>query len=273
MFTEERDSDVVKRVRLRDNKELFVISLIEHKSSVDYNVVMQLLRYMVYIWEDYEKNAEKEKEGIASTENFCYPPIIPIVYYEGISEWTACMSLAQRIIMRDVLCEFIPDFRYILVDIRSIERAELISKNDELSLVMIINKLKDSGEFKSLDLPEDYLQNIARKAPADVLDVIARVVTVILRELKLEENEVYEFTDQIKERKMGRILEHFQGYDVPATRREAREEGRKEGREEGREEERANTERERKRADLEKARADNAEAELARYIEKYGRLE
>lgn len=31
-------------------------SLIEHKSYVDYNVVMQILRYMVYIWEDYLKS-------------------------------------------------------------------------------------------------------------------------------------------------------------------------------------------------------------------------
>ncbi|MBR1914418.1 MAG: Rpn family recombination-promoting nuclease/putative transposase, partial [Lachnospiraceae bacterium] len=36
-----------------------MIALIEHKSTVDYNVSMQLLRYMVYIWEDYEKEQEK----------------------------------------------------------------------------------------------------------------------------------------------------------------------------------------------------------------------
>ncbi len=43
-------------------------------------------------------------------------------------------------------------------------------------------------------------------------------------------------------------------------------------REKGREEERVNTERERRRADTETARADTAEAELARYKEKYGDL-
>ena len=63
MFTEERDSDVVKKVRLPEKGELFLITLIEHKSYVDYNVVMQLLRYMVYIWEDYEKQKEKELQN------------------------------------------------------------------------------------------------------------------------------------------------------------------------------------------------------------------
>ena len=58
MFTEERNSDIVKKVRTKINDEsFFLISLIEHKSVVDYNVVMQILRYMVFIWEDYEKAA------------------------------------------------------------------------------------------------------------------------------------------------------------------------------------------------------------------------
>lgn len=38
----------------------FIISLIEHKSKVDYNVVMQIFRYMSFIWEDYEREMEKK---------------------------------------------------------------------------------------------------------------------------------------------------------------------------------------------------------------------
>ncbi len=37
---------------------MFFASLSEHKTKVDYNVSMQMLRYMVYIWEDYEKEME-----------------------------------------------------------------------------------------------------------------------------------------------------------------------------------------------------------------------
>ncbi len=63
MFTGERDSDMVKRVRLPEKGEMFIITLIEHKSYADYNVVMQLLRYMVYIWEDYAKQKESEQKN------------------------------------------------------------------------------------------------------------------------------------------------------------------------------------------------------------------
>lgn len=63
MFTEERNSDIVKKVRLKGNETSFyLISLIEHKSRVDYNVIMQILRYIVYIWEDYEREQEKKDE-------------------------------------------------------------------------------------------------------------------------------------------------------------------------------------------------------------------
>ena len=83
MFTEERYADTVKRVKISENNTLFFISLIEHKTKVDYNVSMQLLRYMVYIWEDYEKEMERAHKGITKTRDFKYPPILPIVYYEG----------------------------------------------------------------------------------------------------------------------------------------------------------------------------------------------
>ena len=40
----------------------YLISLIEHKAQVDYNVVMKILRYMVFIWEDYEQEATEKVE-------------------------------------------------------------------------------------------------------------------------------------------------------------------------------------------------------------------
>ena len=65
------------------------------------------------------------------------------------------------------------------------------------------------------------------------MEIISKVITVMLRKLNLEENEILDFTDQVRERKMGELFENFRGYDVPAVRREARAEGRAEGRTEG----------------------------------------
>lgn len=50
------ETDTVKRIRIREDESgvpVYLISLVEHKSQVDYNVSMQILRYMVCIWNEY----------------------------------------------------------------------------------------------------------------------------------------------------------------------------------------------------------------------------
>lgn len=49
----------------------------------------QLLRYTVCIWDDYAKTMEKAHPGISKTKGFRYPPVFPIVYYEGTGK---CME-------------------------------------------------------------------------------------------------------------------------------------------------------------------------------------
>ena len=63
MFTEERNSDVIKKVHLKKGEMPFCfISLIEHKSEVDYNVVMQIFRYMAFIWEDSVRSTSSHSQ-------------------------------------------------------------------------------------------------------------------------------------------------------------------------------------------------------------------
>lgn len=136
IFAEERNSDVVKRVRMKNNETPFyLISLIEHKSNVDYNVVMQVFRYMASIWEDYEKEAERQQTGISKSKGFCYPPILPIVFYDGEDNWTAAISLHEKVLLSDILGEYIPNYRCILLQLRDYSYADLMEKRDELSIV------------------------------------------------------------------------------------------------------------------------------------------
>ena len=67
----EFETDTVKKIHLpemRKDMPLYMVSLIEHKSDVDYNVCMQLLRYTVCIWDDYAKTMEKAHPGISKTK-------------------------------------------------------------------------------------------------------------------------------------------------------------------------------------------------------------
>ena len=227
-------SDTVKRIWISEKGTLFFISLIEHKTKVDYNVSMQLLRYMVYIWEDYEKEMEKKKKGISKTKGFRYPPILPIVYYEGSGKWTAPCNIRDRVCLDEAFEPFTPKFFYKLVQLNAYSVDELVGKKDELSLLMLINRLQSIAAFRELDLPKEYLKDLSENSTDELLDIIARVTATMLRHLHLPEEEVAEFTDQVKERDMAVLFEYFEDVDLPAERKKAREEGRAEGREEGR---------------------------------------
>lgn len=209
MFTEERSSDTVKRIKISENNTFYFVSLIEHKTKVDYNVSMQLLRYMVYIWEDYEKEMERQKRGISRTKDFRYPPILPIVYYEGSGTWTAPCNIKDRIFFDEAFEPFTPGFFYKLVQLNAYSVKELVGKNDELSLLMLINRLQDSAEFRELDLPKDYLENLAEHSTDELLGIIEKVTASMLRHLQLPEDEITEFTEQVKERKMAELFENF----------------------------------------------------------------
>ena len=70
----EFEADTVKKVRVRDKegeREVFVLPLVEHKTDVDYDVAMQLLRYMAVIWYDYKKQQEGLKEGSSGLKGCC----------------------------------------------------------------------------------------------------------------------------------------------------------------------------------------------------------
>lgn len=226
MFAEERSADTVKRVRLSDKESMFLVSLIEHKSYVDYNVIMQVLRYMVCIWEDYEKEMERQHKGISKTKNFKYPPILPIIYYEGKAPWTAAEHLRDRVLMSDVFAPYLPDFSYKLIQLNEYSQKELTEKKDDLSLVMLVNQIQGIEDFGRLDLPEEYLKNLSENTPEYIKDILVKVTGGLLRHLKIPEQDIINFTEQIKEEKrMGELFENFKDFDFPAAKKKAIEEG------------------------------------------------
>ncbi len=222
LFVEERNSDVVKRIHLK-NEEMpfYLVSLIEHKSFVDHNVVMQVLRYMVYIWEDYEKEQERLHPGRSKQKKFRYPPVLPIVYYDGPEEWTAAEELKDRIDFYELIPECIPNFRCILVRLHQFSNEELMQHKDELSVVMMISKLQKHTDLKNLSTEEvrRYLREVTEQSPEHLLDIISQVVRVLLSRINVSNEEAENFADQVKERRMGELFTYFEKYDVQEMRR------------------------------------------------------
>ena len=236
----EFESDTIKKVRLHrtdgiPDREIYVISLIEHKSVVDYDVAMQLFRYMSVIWYDYRMEQNKKKKDANRRKSFRYPLIIPFVYYEGKEKWTADLHLKDRIEFAEEMSEYIPDFQYHVVSVQQYTNEELSKKGDEMALVMLMNKIQS---------PEDWK-----------------------RFTKVPNEEAWELMGEIGGQGMGILFENAEKMDIQAERRNTQREKKRADAEK----ERADAEKE--RADTAEKRADIAEKQLAELREKLARLE
>ena len=233
LWQENRDSDSVKRIRLHQvpgTDTLYLIAMIEHQSKVDYDMSFRVLRYMVLILTDYAAEQEKQCKGITGTKTFRYPPVLPVVFYDGPGNWTAETNFSSRVYLRDALGEFIPNFRYLTVPLSRYTNQELVDKGDELSLIMLVDKLRSAADFGNLsEIPEEYFENLSRNSPESVLKLIGKIISVLLLRLNVPREEAAEFTDRIERRDFTVLFENFEAYDVQETRRISRAEGKAEG--------------------------------------------
>lgn len=228
MWQEGRDSDSVKKIHLKD-LPLFVITIIEHQSKIHYDMSFKILRYIVMVLTEYETEQEKVHPGVTKTKDFKYPPILPIVYYEGSQKWNADKNFRERTYLSNALGKYIPDFEYLVVPLADYTNQELIEKKDELSLIMLINKLRSSSDFKNLkEIPVEYFENLEKSTPEYLLKLIGKIIAVFLYRLNVPRKEVEDFTDQIERREFAMLFDSFEAYDVQETRRISKAEGKAE---------------------------------------------
>ena len=227
LFSNEREADRIKEIKIRGENNItsfFLISLIEHKSNVEYNIHMQIFRYMVYIWERYERRMEQEKPGCTRRKDFTYPPIIPIVYYEGKGRWTAPKEFKDKIMFGETFKEFLPNFSYYIVPVHDYSNETLLEHGDEISLVMLTNKLQtidDVEQFRSL--PAKKVEKILKDTPDYLLDIIANVLRAFLRRENVPEEETETLVGKVKEKKMGELFANMDKMDIQAERRKTAE--------------------------------------------------
>ena len=224
-FGVEFEADTIKKIHIRDEKgkenEIFLISLIEHKTEVDYNVSVQLLKYMVCIWAEYEKQFGTDYKNQVKTKSFRYPPILPVVYHEGSDTWTAPMHLKNRIFMHELFEEYIPDFTYCLVDNHKYTNKELLAHQDEMSLIMLLNKIQTKADLSEfVHIPDDEINRIVKESPEAVIDIIVMVMTALCTKLNLSRQDTEECVKKVRTRDMGYLWANMEKIDVQASQAE-----------------------------------------------------
>ena len=112
-FIDERlrdtQSDRLYAVTLTGGKMALLYVLLEHKSVPDPGTPLQLLGYMVRIWERYA-------EGRATRLRHL-PPILPVVLYHGVRRWTVPRSILDCLDADADLRDWLRDLRYQVRDL------------------------------------------------------------------------------------------------------------------------------------------------------------
>jgi len=226
LVSEQKDRDTIKRINLKDGRPLFVIAIVEHESKVNFRAPFKMLMYISLILDDYEKEANKKAgKKISHTKDFKYPPILPIIFYDGEDKWTAETNFLYRTEMHDIFEKYIPKFEYELVSLKDYSFTDLAKFGDVLSLFMMLDKIKTGESFGELGkLPKEHADKLKNmNVPPHLMEILVKVATVLLRKINVPQDEIDVFVERIDERGISEMLA-IENYDVQETRRIARAE-------------------------------------------------
>ncbi len=227
----EFEGDAVKKIQihLSEGQPVYVVALLEHKSKVDHDIALQLLKYMVGIWIQHRNDRNRECPGISHTKDFRYPLVIPIVYYEGQQSWTAAMHWGDRVEFSGMFGEYVPDFTYRVINLHKYTNEEILSNGDEISLVMLFNRMQTMEDLNISLWPEEQrqaAQRILQKTPETVVHLLAQMVHHFGHKLNAPDEEIMECVRQVEDKNMGELWADMEKMDIQAERRntaEARE--------------------------------------------------
>ena len=125
MFQDGKDSDTVKRIKLKGSAPLFVIAIVEHESQVNHRASFKMLQYISLILHEYEREANRENQSASSAKGFKYPPVLPVVFYDGADKRTAETNFPNKTELSDIFGKYIPKFEYELVDLNEYSEHDL----------------------------------------------------------------------------------------------------------------------------------------------------
>ena len=234
LFQENRDSDTVKRINLRDTP-IFVIAILEHESKVNHRSSFKMLQYICLVLDAWEKEAENEKKGISFTKDFKYPPVLPIIFYDGRDSWTAERNFFDRTNLNTAFKKYIPKFEYELVNLNDYSEKDIMEFNAALSIIMLVDKLRGSrGKSFLKDLPAEYLEKLDLQIPENMRKLLSDVILVLLEKSGVNRLEAEKISGYVEKPGGKGYKGMFEA--VIESIIEEREEARNEGHEEGRKE-------------------------------------
>ncbi|MCS7035661.1 MAG: Rpn family recombination-promoting nuclease/putative transposase [Saprospiraceae bacterium] len=137
-------SDAIYESRLKKDRNTRVLFLFEHKSTPPRTPIhLQLLDYMLQLWEDDEKNKRPLTQ------------LVLVVLYHGELEWKYRLFYEYFKHLSKGRRRFIPNFDYVLVNLNTIpvETIEALSRSKHLRSMLLALKFARNLEQLTQRLP------------------------------------------------------------------------------------------------------------------------
>ena len=123
-----RESDLLLTFHLKKGGSFSLFALLEFQSSAQ-NMLTRTLEYLARIYE----NQMKEFNILS--------PVIPLVIYNGEGKWREPYRLIKRFsFTTPKLVQYIPDFRYILIDERRYSDKQLKRLKNAVAYFFLLDK-------------------------------------------------------------------------------------------------------------------------------------
>ena len=134
-------------------------------------------------------------------------------------------QLKDRIEFAEKMYKYIQDFPYDVVSVSQYKNEELSMKRDEMSLVMLINKIQtpeDCEDFRKVS--EELVNSIYSNAPEAIKEIYKKILWTLLIKMNVPVEEAREMMGEIGGRGMGYLFENMEKMDIQAERRNTQRE-------------------------------------------------
>jgi predicted transposase/invertase (TIGR01784 family) len=131
-----KEADIVYRAKVDGQTVIFYI-LLELQSSVDFTMPFRLLLYMAALYNHlFKQTPEKERE----VKGFRLPAVVPMVLYNGESEWSCVRSFKEYLGDYELFMPYAIDFEYMLINVNEPDEAELLKIPVLINAVMALDQ-------------------------------------------------------------------------------------------------------------------------------------
>ncbi|MCL2832457.1 MAG: Rpn family recombination-promoting nuclease/putative transposase [Treponema sp.] len=206
-----RDSDTVKRINLKGSESFFVIAILEHESQVNFRSSFKMLQYIYLVLDAWEKEVERENPGASTRKDFKYPPVLPIIFYDGKHPWTAEKNFFDKTFLNTAFEKYIPKFEYELVNLNDYNEEDIMKFGDALSFILLIDKVRDNrGKAVLTQLPPDYVEQLRLQIPENLSKLLVDVIFCLLDKSgfnRLEARRVAAMADKAGRKEYGGMFE------------------------------------------------------------------